>query len=73
MLSGLSCAQHRVQLLDPETSGAAPDATWAIEPHLDGRQCFDEEDRINPTDPVYAVPQGRREDMMAYFAAKRGF
>jgi protein farnesyltransferase subunit beta len=36
-------------------------------------QIFDEEDRVKPIDPVYAIPQEKRNDIMAYFAAKPGF
>ena len=48
-------------------------AHWDVSPRIFGTQVFDEADRINPTDPVYAIPQRSREDIVAYFTAKQGF
>ena len=48
-------------------------AHWDVSPRIFDTQFFDEVDRINPTDPVYAIPQRSREDIVAYFTAKQGF
>ena len=48
-------------------------AHWDVSPRAFDIQIFDEVDRINPVDPVYAIPQSSREDIVAYFAAKQGF
>lgn len=46
--------------------------TWKVSPYSDP-QLFDEQDRLNPTDPVYAIPQKKREEAMTYFLSKPGF
>lgn len=57
----------------PEGGGPAAYTTaWATAPYSDPR-LFDEQDRLNPTDPVYSIPPQKREEMMTYFASKPGF
>jgi protein farnesyltransferase subunit beta len=46
--------------------------TWTVLPHTDD-PIFDEEDLVEATDPVYAIPQKSREEMMEYFLSKPGF
>lgn len=89
MLSGLSCAQHKWELAAtvPEGVGATPTtaavgeeanveepaASWTVSPYLDEVQVFDEQDRIVPLHPVYAIPSECVSDIKAYFDAKQGF
>ena len=69
MLSGLSSAQHVVSAVLPEGGGPA---AYTTAPYSDP-QLFDEQDRLNPTDPVYSIPPKKREEMMTYFSSKPGF
>lgn len=55
------------------TAAAASLASWSVSPDLDGVQVFDEQDRIVPLHPVYAVPAECVADIKAYFEAKQGF
>jgi protein farnesyltransferase subunit beta len=71
VLSGLSAAQH-VATADTPPAEQVANVTWTVLPHPDD-QIFDDDDLINPTDPVYAIPQSGREEMMAYFLSKPGF
>lgn len=48
-------------------------ASWSVAPYLDEVQVFDEQDRIVPLHPVYAVPLSCVTEMRAYFDAKQGF
>lgn len=48
-------------------------ASWTVSPYLDGVQLFDDQDRISPLHPVYAVPVECAADIKAYFHAKQGF
>lgn len=89
MLSGLSSAQHKWELAatTPESVNATatagkeanlnePDASlapWSVSPYLDEVQVFDEQDRIVPLHPVYAIPSECVSDIKAYFDAKQGF
>ena len=73
MLSGLSSAQHDARLAAPDDEMVTGGAHWDVSPHVFDWQVFDEVDRINPVDPVYAIPQRSREDIVAYFTAKQGF
>lgn len=91
MLSGLSSAQHKWELVSDGVSAAATaeeeanagmvEATftagaltsWTVSPYLDEAQLFDEQDRIVPLHPVYAVPVECAADIKAYFDAKQGF
>jgi protein farnesyltransferase subunit beta len=49
-------------------------ASWTYEvlPHLDEAQVYSEQDRINPIDPIYVIPEDKREEIMSYFFS-RGF
>jgi hypothetical protein len=70
VLSGLSSAQHNVSVAtEPDSLGRV---TWEVTPEA-RIGVFDEADRVNPTDPVYAIPQDKRKQIMAYFEAKAGF
>lgn len=65
-------------LLDETSTAAAAAAdaalaSWSVSPDLDEVQVFDEEDRIVPLHPVYAVPAECVADIKAYFGAKQGF
>ncbi|KAK9424238.1 putative Terpenoid cyclases/protein prenyltransferase alpha-alpha toroid [Seiridium unicorne] len=71
VLSGLSSAQHIVSSATPQVEQVA-NVTWTVLPHP-GDQVFDEGDLVEPTDPVYAIPQRSREQMMEYFLSKPGF
>lgn len=55
------------------TAAAAALAVWAVSPYLDEVQVFDEQDRLVPLHPVYAVPAECVADITAYFGAKQGF
>ncbi|KAH8201432.1 hypothetical protein TruAng_004432 [Truncatella angustata] len=68
---GLSSAQHIVSSATPQVEQVA-NVAWSVLPHP-GDQVFDVEDLIEPTDPVYAIPQRSREQMMEYFLSKPGF
>ncbi|KAK7942861.1 farnesyltransferase subunit beta [Apiospora aurea] len=71
VLSGLTSAQHVVSAVLAEDEYVA-NMAWKVSPYSDP-QLFDEQDRLNPTDPVYAIPQGKREEVMTYFLSKPGF
>lgn len=73
MLSGLSSAQYNARLVASDDETVTATAHWVLSPRVSDIQVFDEADRINPTDPVYAIPQSSREDIVAYFTAKQGF
>ncbi|KAI1177983.1 terpenoid cyclases/Protein prenyltransferase [Nemania sp. FL0916] len=72
VLSGLSSAQHVTRILSPDEDGMT---SWAYEvlPYLDRAQVYNEEDRVNPIDPVYVIPESKRRDTMSYFSSKPGF
>lgn len=66
--------EEEASLLDEtSTAAAAALASWSVSPDLDEVQVFDEEDRIVPLHPVYAVPAECVADIKAYFGAKQGF
>ncbi|KAH8666686.1 terpenoid cyclases/protein prenyltransferase alpha-alpha toroid [Xylariales sp. PMI_506] len=72
VLSGLSSAQYIASaILSPEGQEVA-NVTWSVLPHPD-EQIFDEQDLLQPTDPVFAIPQQKREDITTYFSSKHGF
>ncbi|RYP92866.1 hypothetical protein DL770_001037 [Monosporascus sp. CRB-9-2] len=73
VLSGLSSAQYNARLAASDDATMTTSTHWDVSPLVNDIQVFDEDDRINPIDPVYAVPQSRREDIMAFFTAKQGF
>lgn len=93
MLSGLSSAQHKWELVDNNgfaataAAAAAADAdageganlaagafgSWSVSPYLDEVQVFDEQDRIVPLHPVYAIPAECVADIKTYFDTKQGF
>lgn len=73
MLSGLSCAQHTARFVAANDETVTTNTQWEVLPHVFDTQVFDEADRVNPTDPVYAIPLSSREDIVAYFTAKQGF
>lgn len=54
-------------------AAAAALASWSVSPDLDEVQVFDEQDRIVPLHPVYAIPAECVADIKAYFGAKQGF
>lgn len=47
--------------------------SWSVMPYLDEAQIFDEQDRLAPLHPLYALPVGRVADIKRYFDAKPGF
>ncbi|KAI0133604.1 prenyltransferase and squalene oxidase [Xylariales sp. AK1849] len=71
VLSGLTSAQHIVSSASPLVEQVA-NVKWTVSPHPDD-QLFDDEDLLDPTDPVYAIPQKKRDEMMDYFLSKPGF
>ncbi|KAL2259773.1 hypothetical protein VTK26DRAFT_6433 [Humicola hyalothermophila] len=83
VLSGLSSAQHEWQLDDDDGEAAAAaaaaaaagqeDSAWTVLPYLDGVQIFDNQDRVRPIHPVYAIPQRNVRAIKAYFQDKQGF
>lgn len=86
MLSGLSSAQHKWELAATTLANVDATATagkeanvdaslapWSVSPYLDEVQVFDEQDRIVPLHPVYAIPSECVSDIKAYFDAKQGF
>ncbi|CAK7201443.1 CAAX farnesyltransferase (FTase) subunit beta [Sporothrix eucalyptigena] len=88
VLSGLSSAQHKWELVDKpmvEASvkvddGVPADYTepvWKSSPfpflEEESVQVFDEEDRISTVHPVYTISADRVDQMQAYFRSKVGF
>ncbi|RYO75532.1 hypothetical protein DL764_010415 [Monosporascus ibericus] len=73
VLSGLSSAQYNARLVASDDATMTARTHWDVSPLVNDIQVFDEDDRINPIDPVYAIPQSRREDIIAFFTAKQGF
>lgn len=65
--------QEEASVDEKTTAAAAALASWSVSPDLDEVQVFDEEDRIVPLHPVYAVPAECVADIMAFFGAKQGF
>lgn len=65
--------QEAVQMDDKATAAAADLATWSGSPYLDEVQVFDDQDRLVPLHPVYAVPAECVADIKAYFGSKQGF
>ncbi|KAJ0110114.1 protein farnesyltransferase subunit beta [Diaporthe amygdali] len=47
--------------------------SWSVTPYLDEAQVFDEQDRLEPLHPLYALPVGCVADIKRYFDAKTGF
>lgn len=72
VLCGLASAQHMATLLAWEAESVA-NATWDCSPILDDPQIFGLEDLCEATDPVYAIPEKKKKDMIAYFKSKPGF
>ena len=73
VLSGLSSAQHQWELDEPDSTEAAAEPVWTVFPYLDGLQVFDNEDRVRPIHPVYAIPQQNVRAIKEYFRDKEGF
>ncbi|KAI8635679.1 terpenoid cyclases/Protein prenyltransferase [Xylariaceae sp. FL1651] len=73
VLNGLSSAQHITRMLSSEGDGMMVHWTYEVLPHLDEAQVYNEQDRISPTDPVYAIPEEKRREIMSYFSSKPGF
>ncbi|KAI1380329.1 terpenoid cyclases/Protein prenyltransferase [Hypoxylon crocopeplum] len=73
VLSGLSSAQHVTRLLASDGEGLMTHSEYDISPHNANPQIYTEEDRVNPTDPVYFIPEGKRKEAMSYFLSKPGF
>jgi protein farnesyltransferase subunit beta len=70
VLSGLSSAQHQwrwIPVDDDEADG------WNVSPYTDEPQIFEENDRVVPIHPVYAIPQKSVDDVKHYFSAKQSF
>ncbi|WZH48854.1 terpenoid cyclases/protein prenyltransferase alpha-alpha toroid [Fusarium acuminatum] len=74
VLSGLSAAQHKWKLdaARPHEADVTGDS-WSVTPYMDGKQIFDEEDRVATVHPVYVIPQHKVEGMQSYFTSKQGF
>lgn len=83
VLSGLSSAQHKWELVAPEgepalsagDSDMPTDSTsWLVSPVVgDDTQVFDEADRVNTLHPVYAIPADCVAEIQGFFGAKEGF
>ncbi|KAI2622015.1 terpenoid cyclases/Protein prenyltransferase [Hypomontagnella submonticulosa] len=73
VLSGLSSAQHVTRLLASEGQGMMTHSEYDVSPHHGNPQVYAEEDRVNATDPVYFIPEGKRKEIMSYFLSKPGF
>lgn len=82
VLSGLSSAQHKWELVDPPVvvEDGVPiysEPIWKASPFpfkgKEGVQVFEEEDRVSTVHPVYTIPADRVEKIKAYFRAKTGF
>lgn len=58
--------------LDDQRAAYLP-ASWSVSPYLDEVQVFDEQDRIAPLHPVYAIPTECVTDIKSYFERKQGF
>ncbi|KAI1810506.1 terpenoid cyclases/Protein prenyltransferase [Poronia punctata] len=73
VLNGLSSAQHVIHILSMDEEGS--EAPWAYElvPHFDEAQVYGEQDRLNPTDPIYAIPEEKGSEIMSYFSSRAGF
>lgn len=70
VLSGLSSAQH-IFSADTSQDEQVANTEWTVLPHID--RVFDHADLVEATDPVYAIPQKSRKEMMDYFLSKPGF
>ncbi|PFH57572.1 hypothetical protein XA68_14850 [Ophiocordyceps unilateralis] len=74
VLSGLSAVQHSWELAQTRGDGVAMDGDdWVVAPFASGEQIFDEEDRLRPIHPIYAIPQDMAADCQKHFASKHGF
>ncbi|KAI1416583.1 terpenoid cyclases/Protein prenyltransferase [Hypoxylon sp. FL1857] len=73
VLSGLSSAQHITRLLSSDGEGMMTHSEYDVSPHHGDPQIYAEEDRVNATDPVYFIPEGKRKEIMSYFLSKPGF
>ncbi|KAK0385321.1 hypothetical protein NLU13_7797 [Sarocladium strictum] len=74
VLSGLSSAQHKWDLVTTRADGGILDTDeWAASPFSEGKQIFDEEDRVKPVHPVYVIPKDKAEAARQYFMMKTGF
>ena len=71
VLSGLSSAQHKWRWIPLEDS--EEEDGWTVSPYADEVQIFQDEDRVEPIHPVYAIPQTSVNDIRRYFSAKQGF
>ncbi|KAG6210179.1 hypothetical protein E4U50_002744 [Claviceps purpurea] len=75
VLSGLSCAQHKWDLVSARADAVLMDGDrWSVSPfEFTEAQIFEEVDRVEPSHPVYAISQNRVDDCQRYFATKTGF
>lgn len=78
VLAGLSSAQHKwhfnTATENNETNGRLVSPyRWTAEPYVGDSQIFDEEDRVKTLHPIFVIPEGRAEEMKAYFTSKGGF
>ncbi|KAI1387428.1 terpenoid cyclases/Protein prenyltransferase [Hypoxylon trugodes] len=73
VLTGLSSAQHVTRLLASDGEGLMTHSEYDVSPHHGSPQIYEEEDRLEATDPVYFIPEGKRKQIMSYFLSKPGF
>ncbi|PHH65998.1 hypothetical protein CDD81_946 [Ophiocordyceps australis] len=74
VLAGLSSAQHKWSLMRPRVDAALMYGdVWAVSPWGPDEQIFDQEDRLCPMNPVYAIPHDRVQQCQEYFVSKTGF
>lgn len=72
VLAGLSSAQHKWNL---KSTRAVPEDMdeWVVSPFAEGKQIFDDGDRVTPLHPVYVIPQEKVNAVREYFLSKQGF
>lgn len=58
---------------DVAVTAAVESTSWTVDPYVDEEQVFDEEDRLVPLHPVYAIPVAAVMSIKTYFGAKQGF
>ncbi|RCI15829.1 hypothetical protein L249_2779 [Ophiocordyceps polyrhachis-furcata BCC 54312] len=75
VLSGLSAAQHDWALGQVRGDGVVvlDGDEWIATPFAKGEQIFEEEDRLQPIHPIYAIPKHKVASCQQYFASKDGF
>lgn len=84
VLSGLSSAENRWQLISPDPTSVGDDGDggdvalaaaprWAVWPYQGEEEVFDDDDRVAPVHPIYVIPEDKVASAQAYFAALVGF